>query len=45
MMRRRSDLPPTEPQPWSGMIPTDSFYARLAKWRNVLVNDEDYAPL
>lgn len=45
MMRRRSDLPPTEPQPWSEMIPADSFYARLAKWRDVLVNDEDYAPL
>lgn len=27
------------------MIPADSFYARLAKWRNVLVDDEDYAPL
>jgi transposase len=27
------------------MIPADSFYARLAKWRDVLVNDEDYAPL
>ncbi|HYQ82529.1 MAG TPA: transposase, partial [Rubrobacter sp.] len=23
----------------------DSFYARLAKWRDVLVEDEDYAPL
>lgn len=27
------------------MIPADSFYARLAKWRDVLVDDEDYAPL
>src|SRR5215207_1095840 len=45
MMRRRSDLPPADPQPWSEMIPTDSFYARLAKWRDVLVEDEDYAPL
>lgn len=45
MMRRRSDLPPTPPQPWSEMIPADSFYARLAKWRDVLVDDEDYAPL
>ena len=45
MMRRRSDLPPTHPQPWSEMIPADSFYARLAKWRDVLVDDEDYAPL
>jgi transposase len=45
MMRRRSDLPPTPPQPWSELIPADSFYARLAKWRDVLVDDEDYAPL
>jgi len=27
------------------MIPADSFYARLGKWRDVLVEDEDYAPL
>lgn len=27
------------------MIPADSFYARLAKWRDVLVDDEDYAAL
>jgi transposase len=27
------------------LVPTDSFYARLAKWRDVLVDDEDYAPL
>jgi hypothetical protein len=27
MMRRRSDLPPADPQPWSELIPTDSFYA------------------
>ncbi len=45
MMRRRSDLPPADAQPWSELIPTDSFYARLAKWRDVLVDDEDYAPL
>jgi transposase len=45
MMRRRSDLPPTEAQPWSSLVPNDSFYARLAKWRDVLVDDEDYAPL
>ena len=45
MMRRRSDLPPTDPQPWSSVVPTDSFYARLAQWRDVLVDDEDYAPL
>jgi transposase len=45
MMRRRSDLPPADPQPWSGLVPADSFYARLAEWRDVLVDDEDYAPL
>ena len=45
MMRRRSDLPLAGPQPWSEMIPADSFYARLAKWRDVLVDDEDYTPL
>jgi transposase len=45
MMRRRSDLPPADPQPWAQMIPADSFYARLAQWRDVLVDDEDYAPL
>jgi transposase len=27
------------------MIPADSFYARLANWRDLLVKDEDYAPL
>jgi transposase len=45
MMRRRSDLPPADPQPWSSLVPADSFYARLAEWRDVLVDDEDYAPL
>ena len=45
MMRRRSDLPPTDPQPWSELIPADSFHARLAKWKDVLVDDEDYTPL
>ncbi|MBA3703590.1 MAG: transposase, partial [Rubrobacteraceae bacterium] len=45
MMRRRSDLPPVPPQSWSELIPADSFYARLARWRDVLVDDEDYAPL
>jgi hypothetical protein len=45
MMRRRSDLPPTPPQPWAQLIPADSFYARLAQWRDVLIDDEDYTPL
>jgi transposase len=45
MMRRRSDLPVVEPQPWSTLIPADSFYARLAAVRDVLVDDEPYAPL
>jgi len=45
MMRRRSDLPPADPQPWSELIRAHSFYARLAQWRDVLVHDEDYAPL
>lgn len=42
MMRRRSDSPPTDPQSsWSSLVPADSFYARLAQWRDVLVDDED----
>jgi transposase len=45
VMRRRSDLPPVPPQPWSSLVPADSFYARLAQWRDVLVDDEDYTPL
>jgi transposase len=45
MMRRRSEMPPVPPQPWSELIPAHSFYARLAHWRDVLVDDEDYAPL
>jgi transposase len=45
MMRRRSDLPPVPPQSWSELVPADSFYARLSRWRDVLVDDEDYAPL
>lgn len=45
MMRRRSDLPPAEVQPCSSLIPADSFYSRLANWRDVLVDDEDYASL
>lgn len=45
MMRRRSEMPPVPPQLWSELIPPGSFYARLAQWRDVLVDDEDYAPL
>ena len=45
MMRSRSDLPPVEPQPWAALIPADSFYARLADVRDVLVDDEVYRPL
>ena len=45
MMRRRSEMPVVPSQPWSELIPADSFYARLAQWRDVLVDDEDYAPL
>src|SRR5947209_3311175 len=45
MMRSRSDLPPVDPQPWSALIPPDSFYARLADVRDVLVDDEVYRPL
>jgi transposase len=37
--------PRTSTEPWSSLVPADSFYARLARWRNVLVDDEDYAPL
>jgi len=45
MMRHRSDLPPVAPQPWAALIPPDSFYARLAEVRDVLVDDELYRPL
>jgi transposase len=45
MMRRRRDLPLVEPQAWSALIPADSFYARLAQVRDVLVSDEPYVPL
>jgi hypothetical protein len=45
VIRCRSDLPPADLQPWSELISADSFYARLARWRDVLVNDEDYASL
>jgi transposase len=44
-MRRRRDLPPVTPQPWMALIPSDSFYARLAAWREGLVDDDDYACL
>ena len=44
-MRRRSDLPVATPQAWSTLIPADTFYARLAQWRDVLVDDELYRPL
>ena len=45
------DAPPQRPVPCRPptvgreMIPADSFYARLAKWGDLLVDDEDYAPL
>ncbi len=45
MMRRRRDLPPVAPQSWAALIPADSFYARLAHVRDVLVDDVSYAPL
>src|SRR5262249_22127552 len=45
MMRRRADLPPVGPQPRAALIPPDSFYARLAEQRDVLVADEPYAAL
>jgi transposase len=45
MMRRRSEMPAVPSQPWAQLIAPDSFYARLARWRDVLVDDEDYAPL
>ncbi len=45
MMRHRSDLPPVDPQPWAALIPPDSFYARLADVRDVLVDDDLYRPL
>jgi transposase len=45
MMRHRSDLPPVDPQPWAALIPADSFYARLAEYRDLLVDDDLYRPL
>ncbi|MDQ2743476.1 MAG: transposase [Chloroflexota bacterium] len=45
MMRRRRDLPLVDPQPWSTLIPPDSFYARLADVRDVLIDDEPYRSL
>jgi transposase len=44
-MRRRRDLPPVAPQPWATLVPSDSFYARLAGLRDVLVDDADYVGL
>jgi transposase len=44
-MRRRADLPPVGPQSWTALIPPDSFYARLAEQRDVLVADEPYSVL
>ncbi len=43
MMRRRSDLPPVAPQPWSALIPPDSFHARLAGMRDVPDDDDTHA--
>ena len=37
MLPHRSDLSPTGAQLWSSLVPTDSIYARLADWRDVLV--------
>ncbi len=45
MMRRRADLPEVALAPWSALIPSDSFYARLAEYRDALVSDDDYAAL
>jgi hypothetical protein len=45
MMRHRSDLPPVDPQPWAALIPSNSFYARLAGVRDLLVDDQTYAAL
>ena len=45
MMRRRADVPPVDPQPWVALLPPDSFYARLAEQRDVLVTDEPYTAL
>ncbi len=39
MIPYRSDLSPTKAQTWSSLVPTDSFYARLADSRYVLVDD------
>ena len=45
MMRHRSDLPAAAPGAWAALIPPDSFYARLAAYRDVLVADDDYRAL
>ncbi len=44
-MRRRADLPEVAPAPWSALIPSDSFHARLAEYRDALVSDDDYTAL
>lgn len=44
MMRRRDDSAPVPPQPWAALVPADSFYARLAGWRDALVDDASDAP-
>ena len=45
MMRHRSDLPAAAPGAWAALIPPDSFSARLAAHRDVLVDDDDYRAL
>jgi hypothetical protein len=45
MIRRCSEVPLVFSQPWSALMLADSFYARLAEWRDVHVHDENYASL
>jgi hypothetical protein len=45
MMRHRHDLPAATPGVWAALIRPDSFYARLAAYRDALVTDDDYAAL
>jgi hypothetical protein len=35
MIRHRSDLSPTGARPWSSLVPTDLFYARLVERRSM----------